>query len=1537
MPLLNRAKIDQLLQVLKQENSRSLHLSCLPGDFNRARNRLDIARMAAFHPAFPAEFMEALMTGKSVAYRPNQEDIELITSELKVRKKLSHLVDECATEEKERGYSPLRIGYPILVQENNSASTQCYSAPLFIWDIELREDRNGWTFTPSSEVPRRNASLEGLVSARTTELVLEPLYGGSWEEGSLEDFAAGFDDRIQSFLAVNEKVRLMRADDEGPRRFPHIKKADLVTPEARPFRLTLHPSLVLGKFREGKASIIRDLEAHGDALEDLSETPLDTPAMGANLADPSQAGAIADLKLGKHIVLHGPPGTGKSQTITGVITSAISSGYRVAVVCQKLAALEVIEENLKELGHTDGIAKITNLSKDRRKVVDQVRARHDDRPIGLNGPLRVSTAAYDRCSKRILKAKAKAEVPVLGEDRFRDIVGRLGKLRREMEAKNMVNTLRKSPSPEQLSVWLNDLPGTLRTVRSLEEQGDEIADALPLYDFLTEEVRTASIGVDIDLIRDRIAENVKLQTEFQTKEAELRSGLKASFEEKTEQHRSASTAWRQVGTTLDAMPRQVRPATFGTQPLKREIEDVAARMATVGELEEERYRLERDVLFSTYQGARGFNAWWKRTFSAPFKDFHKRWTAHEDKLRSVHLIASDPLPELLGHMKRFHQALRESETVLSSVPGWSELQTPEEVLDQWKSGIEALGQAAKEPLLHPDQPGFEGETRALQTLSRERDALQSHLGRFAWLSRKGAHRLTSEKGEETLTQLASQATRLGPMHTWMSQCKALKLSAKDFITSPSMWMEYHALRSLLSDWSGLKDMLDSDQPIAEVAREVSALRDRINQAVGNIIQHQFMNGAQEITEDHRVHSFKQEFLKTGKRKKTLRQLYHRHGATMTRLFPVHLTTPEVLCNLFEGKDRCFDLVIFDEASQVELHDAVTCLLKGTSIVVAGDEHQMPPSHYFASRTDHLYDDEEEEEEGAIIEVESLLEFCQQHPGFSSRFLDFHYRSHHPLLIQFSNKAIYSRLVVKPNPVDYVPIQFIDVQGVWDNQHNSKEAEKVIDILRTLPRTLETPKILVATLNVRQRTEILRMLRDAETADPSFQRNMEAYKQAGFGVKNLENLQGDECDLLIISIGYGAKPGGRFSRNYGVINQKHGYRLLNVLITRARRKVFLLNSIPPSAHSSFESELAVASTWNRGLLHAYVHYAEAVESGNTERIRHILDILSRFSRSEVREATSASGFLESPFEEEVYHALREHFTEEEITLQEPHLGFRMDMVLRPKSKPGLKIAIECDGATYHSGWENQLADHHREQLLRGAGYAFIRIWSRSWWSDSKQSARDLVAEINKTIRDSDSSLRRQNIQSWCNPLAIEQQASPIRTVTIEPDRTDPPRRIPESSDSVTPQITQTPPTRQTGEPLQKEDAPPPSHASDARQVPTPLNPTEASDNRTGDVGFNEDRRQIQTALHVLAPCMTTVKVKSGNQQGRSIKFIFLESEGRSFLGKSRDQWMRLGKMASNLTVLGSESDFYIAFESAEVGDTVKVNGNTFEIEAIELDD
>ena len=258
-----------------------------------------------------------------------------------------------------------------------------------------------------------------------------------------------------------------------------------------------------------------------------------------------------------------------------------------------------------------------------------------------------------------------------------------------------------------------------------------------------------------------------------------------------------------------------------------------------------------------------------------------------------------------------------------------------------------------------------------------------------------------------------------------------------------------------------------------------------------------------------------------------------------------------------------------------------------------------------------------------------------------------------------------------------------------------------------------------------------MIRALEAEKHSaFRDHLARLEEAGLNVKNLENLQGDECDVLIISIGYGKTPTGKFSRTYGAINQKHGYRLLNVLITRARHKVAVFNSIPEEVHSMFEHELAAGSQglWSRGLLHAYIQYAAAIAQGDTARMQRVLDILKEnaFHKSDSTKATEAT--FDSPFEEEVWDVLRRKFEEDEIQLQEPSMGFGIDMVVKPKRFPGLKIAVECDGEAYHSGWQNQLADFHREQLLRGAGYEFVRIWSRNWWMDARNSQNQLLQEI-----------------------------------------------------------------------------------------------------------------------------------------------------------------------------------------------------------------
>ena len=432
-----------------------------------------------------------------------------------------------------------------------------------------------------------------------------------------------------------------------------------------------------------------------------------------------------------------------------------------------------------------------------------------------------------------------------------------------------------------------------------------------------------------------------------------------------------------------------------------------------------------------------------------------------------------------------------------------------------------------------------------------------------------------------------------------------------------------------------------------------------------------------------------------------------------------------------------------------------------------------------------------------------------------------------------------------------------------------------------------PKVMIATLNVRQRTEIIRAIEEAKV-DQAFRDHITPLEEAGLNVKNLENLQGDECDILIISIGYGRTPTGRFVRNYSLINRKNGYRLLNVLVTRARYKVIVLNSIPREVHSQFEQELTAGTQerWSRGLLHAYIQYAQAVSIGDENRMNRILDILQSNSLKEDGRQQPADAAFESPFEEEVWNILREQYEASEITLQQPAMGFRIDMVVTPRSHPGLKIAVECDGEAFHSGWQNQLADFHRENLLRGAGYEFVRIWSRNWWMDTPGSARQLFKEIDQIKQGW--AIREVQLPDWVTN-EVEFEAANEAPVIVE----------------------------------REVDVPAPSSSSQVQVTPAPQAPSPI--------------RPAFTPDHVLAPCLVTAKLMRDEEETTEIRYLFLSDRINSFRGHTRDQWQELGRLSQKMATFGEEHEVYKAFQGKEVGDLVTFRSNQFKIMDLGFDD
>jgi very-short-patch-repair endonuclease len=518
---------------------------------------------------------------------------------------------------------------------------------------------------------------------------------------------------------------------------------------------------------------------------------------------------------------------------------------------------------------------------------------------------------------------------------------------------------------------------------------------------------------------------------------------------------------------------------------------------------------------------------------------------------------------------------------------------------------------------------------------------------------------------------------------------------------------------------------------------------------------------------------------------SLRQIVQYDIDLFTNFFPVILTSPDVASNLFKGLNGYFDIVMFDEASQLRLEDNLPAILKGRQIVIAGDEHQMPPSNYFSKVFDGAVDDEEDIEEDEIVvdkdnillSCESLLDFGSE-LNFQKKHLDFHYRSRHPFLIDFSNFAFYKqRLKPLPNNFDYVPIKYVQVNGTFSEHVNEAEAEMVLSILdkniHRLPNG-DYPSVGIATFNITQRNLIKSKILERQKFSKfeEFNAKIQELEENGMFIKNLENIQGDERDVIILSTTYGIDKDRKFAQRFGPINHTKGYKLLNVIITRAKYKVYCCTSIPEQVFMSFKDYLlAEGSNNKRAVFYAYLAYCKAVSDSNVQLRQAVLNTLAENSKQSESFDSFKGGDLESPFEEEVYQSLADHLGTEKLIPQLQFAGFRIDIVYDPKIIGVPKIAIECDGAKYHSSREAYLYDRHRQKILENQGFVFHRIWSTNWWRNSDRETNkllDFIRQVESTLNQNYKDLSDTALAFTDDTVVIDDFNSRIPFVDIEKD-------------------------------------------------------------------------------------------------------------------------------------------------------------------------
>ena len=447
-------------------------------------------------------------------------------------------------------------------------------------------------------------------------------------------------------------------------------------------------------------------------------------------------------------------------------------------------------------------------------------------------------------------------------------------------------------------------------------------------------------------------------------------------------------------------------------------------------------------------------------------------------------------------------------------------------------------------------------------------------------------------------------------------------------------------------------------------------------------------------------------------RKAVRQLVEEMGPALTTLAPCLLMSPLSVAQYLPPDAALFDLVIFDEASQIAPWDAVGSIARGRQVVVAGDPKQMPPTSFFDRGASPEADDGEVEED-----QESILDECLG-ARLPQRRLSWHYRSRHESLIAFSNHTYYDGdLITFPAPVTRESaVSLVPVAGAWargKTRTNQVEAEAMVkEAVRRLtdPTSVDEAgrplSLAIITLNAEQQKLVEDLLDRERQRTPALEPFFAEDASEPVVVKNLETVQGDERDIILLGIGYGPETPNApvMSMNFGPLNRSGGWRRLNVAVSRARREMVVFASFPP-----------------------HLIDLNRTSAGAVRDLKHYLEFAERGPRALGEAVAGSVGGFESPFEEAVAAGLRERGW-----TVVPQIGvsrFRIDLGVVHPDRPGdYLLGVECDGAAYHSAATARDRDKVREAVLRGLGWKLLRVWSTDWWINRRGALDRLDAAI-----------------------------------------------------------------------------------------------------------------------------------------------------------------------------------------------------------------
>ncbi len=1088
------------------------------------------------------------------------------------------------------------------------------------------------------------------------------------------------------------------------------------------------------------------------------------PAWLAAAADPCQARAVSLARDNGALVVHGPPGTGKSQTITNVIADHLYRGERVLLVCDKRTALDVVADRLGNLGLRALCGIVHDARRDQRDLYRTIKQRLDELPDAKTKPRaegqlkRVDAelaAVHDE-----LTAYHRSLMSATGsEPSFSELVGQwLGhaadpgvRLDEAATAGITVNNVAANRAP-LLDLFERaravDLPHNPWAKCGGAALGDYLAR--PMAAVRTTMSRCVAAAEAADATNDPaippfndavpLVEQARARADWGGRLATILPGARSA----------ALAAWAgRDAAAIGAALARVDAEDGGlervaTQPLDPALKATAAGADVAADLTA--VRAYQAVLRSGMSlfafSKRGAAKRVLQRYGLPLdRPSLERVERFLDGTK-VRTWLTTVWSELTGHTgPATDEQLLQLRTAASWFDLLLELATSGPLAGSWEMVTRSIVDASATDALLAGLAKSPARAQALNRL--EEELLAAGLFGPAWLSEFAGQQRRGEGAAEPLRTLADRVptlegvlrvrdareglpAELGPA------VDALVLQGTDAATAVGA-LDRAAVERAIGD------RLRADPNLYKVdARRVESLFEQYRQLserrrdlVRDAVEHQWVSRqknrllAAAGTKLNGVGAdLKRRLTSRGKNANRLRQVVATgesvaDGDPLFDLCPVWMASPETVAQVFPRR-AVFDVVIFDEASQCRLEEALPVLVRGKRALIAGDPHQLPPTRFFESGLVRSGDDEDEDEtEQSLFEahqatVEDLLS-AALNLSVRQCYLDVHYRSRSPDLIAFSNEHFYGRRLV-PIPTRQgageAAVVLHRVDGTYEKRRNVAEADAVVGIVRELLARPEPPSIGVACLNLVQRDLIVERLDEAAAEDASFAKRLTAARAGsgasdGLFVKNLENVQGDERDEIIISTTYGPRPDGKFHRRFGPLGMPGGGRRLNVLVTRARDRVHLVSSIPAEAYRSLPPVPEGQQAGGAWLLFAYLKFAADV-GGRSEAAP------SPESAGEVRATRFPSALAE-------HVATDLGFTHGvPSTVYWGNDGFCVDV-----APHGTDVGVLVDGCRYAGVGDPVDWDVFRTGVLAGQGWRLTRVWSPHFYRDPEGAVKVLA--------------------------------------------------------------------------------------------------------------------------------------------------------------------------------------------------------------------